>query len=119
MSVKMVVGLFCWPVRREPEEAEAEAIGLAFLNRCAAFEGSPFVKKGCGWPPKEPTLTAHLTLEIPESPFHHGARTVLSWCTKLVTGFWGLAPWTFAFSRRHSVEEKLRILGENAQIQRQ
>lgn len=38
VSVEMVVGLFCWPVRREPEEAEVEAIGLAFLNRCAAFE---------------------------------------------------------------------------------
>jgi len=71
VSVERVVGLFCWPVRREPEEAEAEAIGLAFLNCCATLEGSPFVKKGCEWPPKEPTLTPHLTLEIPESPFHH------------------------------------------------
>lgn len=81
-----------WPGRREPEDAEA--IELAFLNHCVAFGGAPFERKGCGWHPKERTLTAHRTFQIPESR----ASTVLPWCTEVVIRFWGLAPWTFAFS---------------------
>ncbi len=68
MSVEMVIGMICWPGRREPEDAEA--IELAFLNHCVAFGGAPFVRKGCGWHPKERTLTAHRTFAIPESLFH-------------------------------------------------
>ena len=72
MSVELDVGMIYWPGRREPEDAEA--IELAFLNHCVAFGGAPFERKGCGWHPKEQTLTAHRTFQIPESPFHRSGQ---------------------------------------------